>query len=287
MQEAPTMPRPPLRDPRKDPRALLGRALKRLRVAAGYTTQAALAARLDGHGEDSVQKAETGYQIPTDDLILRWLDICDASELDRELIADLVEHAREAEPVIPQFAEPWLSVEPQAAIIHAWALDVLPGQFQTYDYAHAIFIKGGLDEDRAAARAAARVKRAAILDGPDGTRMTAILYEPILHRLAGTPEIMEAQLAHLLALADRPNIVIQVIREPAYFPGHNGQFQIARGRMIPDTLNMINIEDHTTTTPAVVDMAIALFEDIRGYALSAAESQALIREAIQRWRNHQ
>jgi hypothetical protein len=42
------MPRPPLRDPRKDPRALLGRALKRLRVAAGYTTQAALAARLDG-----------------------------------------------------------------------------------------------------------------------------------------------------------------------------------------------------------------------------------------------
>ncbi len=137
---------------------------------------------------------------------------------------------------------------------------MLPGQFQTYDYACAIFIKGGLDEDRAAARAAARVKRAGILDGPEGTRMTAILYEPILHRLVGTFEIMEAQLARLLALADRPNIVVQVIREPAYFPGHNGQFEIARGRMIPDTLNMINIEDHTTTTPAVVDMAIALFE---------------------------
>src|SRR5262249_48319086 len=55
-QEARTMPRPPLRDPKKDPRALLGRALKRLRLAAGVTTQAAMAARLDGYGEDSVQK---------------------------------------------------------------------------------------------------------------------------------------------------------------------------------------------------------------------------------------
>ena len=51
------MPRPSIRDPKKDPRALLGRALKRLRLAAGCTTQAARVARLDGHGEDSVQKA--------------------------------------------------------------------------------------------------------------------------------------------------------------------------------------------------------------------------------------
>lgn len=281
------MPRPPIRDPRKDPRALLGRALKRLRVAAGYTTQAALAARLDGHGADSVQKAETGYQFPTDDLILRWLDTCDASALDRELIADLVEHAREAEPIIPQFAEPWLSVEPQAAIIHAWALDVLPGLLQTYDYAVAMFIKGRLDEDRAAAMATARVKRAAILDASKPTRLTAILYEPILYRLVGTAEIMVAQLTHLLEMADRHKVVIQVVREPAYFQGHNGQFEIASGRTIPDTLVMVNIEDHTTTTPAVVDMAIALFEDIRSFALSAAESRALIQEAIRQWKNQQ
>ena len=208
--------------PRKDPRALLGRALKRLRVAAGYTTQAALAARLDGHGEDSVQKAETGYQLPTDDLILRWLDTCDATGLDREFIADLAEHAREADPVIPQFAEPWLSVEPQAAIIHAWALDVLPGQFQTYDYAHAMFLLHRHSEDKAAAKAAARVKRAAILDSPDGTRMTAVLFEPILHRLVGTSEIVAGQLEHLLTLMDRPNVIIQVVCETGYFPGFAG-----------------------------------------------------------------
>src|SRR5262249_47447859 len=139
--------------------------------------------------------------------------------------------------VIPKFAEPWLEVEPQATLIRTWALDVPPGQLQTYDYAHAMFIKGGLDEDRAAARAAARVKRAVILQGPDGTRMTAILYEPILYRRVGTPEIMAGQLTHLLEMSERPNIVIQVVREAAYFPGHDGQFQIATGRTIADTLN--------------------------------------------------
>jgi hypothetical protein len=287
MQEALTMPRPPIRDPRKDPRALLGRALKRLRVAAGYTTQAALAARLDGHGEDSVQKAETGYQLPTDDLILRWLDTCDASELDRELIADLAEHAREAEPIIPHFAEPWLEVEPEAAIIRAWALDVLPGLLQTYDYAFAMFITGGLDEDRAAARAAARAKRAAILDGPDGTRLTAILHEPILHCRVGTPDIMMGQLEHLLAMVDRPRVIIQVVREAGYFPGRRGQFQIASGRAIPDTLNMITVRDQTTNDPAVVDEATVLFEDIRSYACNVAESRALIQEALQLWKSRQ
>ena len=281
------MPRPPIRDPRKDPRALLGRALKRLRVAAGYTTQAALAARLDGHGEDSVQKAETGYQLPTDDLILRWLDTCDATGLDRELIADLAEHAREADPVIPQFAEPWLSVEPQAAIIHAWALDVLPGQFQTYDYAHAMFLLHRHRQDKAAAKAAARVKRAAILDSPDGTRMTAVLFEPILHRLVGTSEIVAGQLEHLLTLMDRPNVIIQVVCETGYFPGFAGQFEIASGRAIPDTLNMITVRDQTTNDPVVVDEAALLFEEIRSYACHVAESRTLIREAIQQWKNQQ
>ncbi len=281
------MPRPPLRDPKKDPRALLGRALKRLRLAAGITTQAAMAARLDGYGEDSVQKAETGYQLPTEDLVTRWLDACDTTDLDREIVADVYEHAREADPVIPPFAEPWLEVEPQAAIIHAWALDVMPGQFQTYDYAHAMFIKGGLDEDRAAARAAARVKRARILDGPDGTRFTAILYEPILDRMVGTPEIMIGQLEHLLALMDRPNVIIQVVREAGYFPGHNGQFQIASGRAIPATLNMITIRDQTTSDPVVVDEATVLFEQIRSYALNVASSRALIQEALPRWQSQQ
>jgi len=94
---------------------------------------------------------------------------------------------------------------------------------------------------------------------------------------------MVGQLEHLLEMMDRPNVVIQIVPEAGYFLGFAGQFEIARGRTIPDTLNMITVEDQTTNTPAVVDRAIALFEDIRGYALSVADSRVLIQEAIEKW----
>jgi hypothetical protein len=90
-------------------------------------------------------------------------------------------------------------------------------------------------------------------------------------------EVMAAELEHLVELSQQPNVVLQVVREPAYFPGHDGAFAIASGRAIPDTLNMVNIEDHTTNAAALVDRAIALFEDIRGYALTVAESRSLSR----------
>jgi hypothetical protein len=121
----------------------------------------------------------------------------------------------------------------------------------------------------------------------DGTRFTAILYEPLLHRLVGTPEIMIGQLEHLLALMARPNVIIQVIREAGYFLGFEGQFEIARGRAIPDTLNMITLRDQTTSDPVVVDEAAMLFEQIRSYALNVAGSRALIQEALPQWQSQQ
>jgi hypothetical protein len=176
-----------------------------------------------------------------------YLETFHATPGQAESLTEDLELARNlTDPVIPEFAEPWLDVESGASIIHAWGLDTMPGQLQTYDYAHAMFLAGRMDEDKAAARAAARVKRATILDGPEPTRLTAILYEPLLHRLVGAPEIMADQLGHLLEMWQRPNVIIQVVREAGYFVGLRGQFQIATGRAIPDTLNMITIRDQTT-----------------------------------------
>ncbi len=278
------MARPSTRDP-ETPAALLGRHLKRIRLAAGFVTQAALAARLDGYGEDVVSKGETGVQPPTEDCLLKWLDLCQASDEARVYIIELWEVVRSpnASGVIPPFAEPWLRVEGAASIIHIWALDVMPGLLQTYDYAFAMFVARGMSEDKAAAKAAARVKRQSILDGDEPTRVTAILYEPLLNRLVGTPQIMAGELANLLALSQRPSVIIQVVREAGYFPGFEGQFEIASGRTIPDTLCMVTVQDQTTNTPAVVDEAIVLFEEIRGYAVTVTESRVIIQEALQRW----
>jgi hypothetical protein len=145
------------------------------------------------------------------------------------------ELALKREGPIPEFIELWLAREAAAAFLRLWALNVLPGLLQTYDYAHAMFTLSGLDEDEAAEKAAARIQRQAILDGPDATQVTAIIYEPVLHCLLGAPEIMAKQLTHILEMSRRPNLVIQVVRDTGYFPGrrHSSRSPAARRSPIP------------------------------------------------------
>jgi transcriptional regulator with XRE-family HTH domain len=282
------MPRPSIRDPKKDPRALLGRALKRLRLAAGYTTQAALAARLDGHGEDSVQKAETGYQLPSDDLVLRWLDACNATGLDRELVGDLVEHAREGSSGIRAFFEKYATAEQKAAFLRIWGLQLIPGPLQTREYAEALFQTGGLDEDETAEQTDLRMKRQAKVNGPDAAHITALIYESALHLLVGTPQTMATQLERLLELSRRRNLVIQVVPDTgSYFPGLDGPFAIASGPDIADTVDVVAVEDHVQDDPAAAARIIALFEEIRSYARNAAESRAVMTEALHTWNSQQ
>jgi hypothetical protein len=91
----------------------------------------------------------------------------------------------------------------------------------------------------------------------------------------------------LLKLAERRGITLQVVPNAGYFPGVRGPFDIAIGIAISDTVNMVTVEDHVSDEPDAVATVIALFEEIRSYALNAADSRALVTEATQRWKSRQ
>ncbi|HEY6790229.1 MAG TPA: Scr1 family TA system antitoxin-like transcriptional regulator [Trebonia sp.] len=181
----------------------LGAELRQLRIAAGYPTIQALAARIDGYGESLITKVEQGKRTASKQLFPAWLDAC-AAHIDdktpvltdglRRALTALWELALKREGPIPEFIELWLKREAAATFLRLWALNALPGLLQTYDYAHAMFIHSGLDEDEAAEKAAVRLQRQAILEGPDATQVTTIIYAPVLHSLVGTPAIMARQL---------------------------------------------------------------------------------------------
>jgi hypothetical protein len=109
----------------------------------------------------------------------------------------------------------------------------------------------------------------------------------VLYCRVGTPEIMIRQLEDLLEVSRRPNVVLQIVREDGYFVGRRGQFDLASGDEIPDTLVMYNVEDQTQDDRALASKAAALFERIRGYALTIEESRAIIREAVEHWNSQQ
>ena len=213
--------------------------------------------------------------------------MCGASAETRDLLTGLWTVVRALNAGIPQFFAKYVEAEEQAAFLRLWGLLLIPGPLQASEYAHAMFRAGGLAEEEAAEQAALRMKRQTILHGPDPAHVTALIYEPVLSRLVGSPEIMTAQLAHLLEMSDRRNVIIQVVPDTGYFPGLRGAFEIASGPEIADTVDMVTVEDYVTDDPPVARKVVALFEEIRSYALNANESRAHVQEAIERWNSQQ
>ena len=288
----------PLSEPESIPAAVrLGEELRQLRIAAGYPSIQALAARIDGYGESLIAKVEQGRRTASRQLFPAWLDACAVhietkapvlTDGHRRALTALWEIALQREGPIPEFFERYAAAEEKAAFLRMRGLLLIPGPLQTREYAHAMFLRGGLDEDVAAERTEARMKRRARVDGPDAAHVTALIFEFALHRLVGTPEVMVGQLENLLELSQRRNVIIQVVPDDgSFFPGLDGPFHIASGPVISDTVDMVAVEDNVTDEPDVAGRVIALFEEVRSYALNAAESRTVIREALQRWSQQQ
>jgi transcriptional regulator with XRE-family HTH domain len=280
------MPRPKSRDPESDPIAALGEELERLRLAAGISTQDALARKVN-FGREAITKVESGAEVPSDNLYQKWLEACRASDETRRFLDRMLADARRARSRLPQSIETWIGNEAKAVFLRLWGLLIIPAQLQTREYAHAMLLTTGKGEDWAAEQAGIRIGRQGTLDDPDPAHVTAVIHQHALHNLVGTPEVMIAQLEHLLDLSRQYNVHIQVVRDTGYFVGTDGAFEIASGDEIPDTLLMLNMREQATEDRALARTALAVFDEIRSYALSAEDSRALISEAIERWKTQQ
>lgn len=280
------MPRRNSRDPESDPAAAFGEALGRLREAAGFATQEAVAARLN-YGHDTISRWETGAVVPDETQVNRLLDEYGVTGVSRENTLTMWRLARKAKGPIREFFQKYFEEELEAAFLRVWGLLMVPGPIQTRDYAHAMFLAGGLDEDEAAEQTELRMRRRARVDGPDPAHVTALIHERALYFQVGTPETMIDQLTDLLGLSRRSNVVLQLIPDEGYFSGVEGPFEIASGPSISDIVDQVTVVDYVTDDSAVVGKVIARFAAIHGYARNVAESRTLITEAITFWQSQQ
>src|SRR5690348_12958665 len=195
------------RDPETNPAAFLGGELRRARVAAGFSSQDALAAKL-GFDRTVVAKAETGERPPTDDVLAAW---CAACRLDDELFGRLAVLARRADGPVPTWFEDWLRAEGEAHTLRFWQPLIVPGLLQTAEYARALFLAAAADDAKADELVAVRLERQLVFDRADPPHLVTILGESVLHRLIGSAAIMSDQLSHLADMAERPNVQVQVV----------------------------------------------------------------------------
>lgn len=153
------------RDPETSPAVFLGRELKRARIAAGFKSQDALAARL-GFDRTVITKAESGGRPPSDDVLTAW---CEACEFDIDLFSRLAVLARSGDGPIPTWFEDSLEAERQATMLRIWQPLLIPGLLQTADYARELFLVAQTDtsDETIDALVAARLARQVILDQAD------------------------------------------------------------------------------------------------------------------------
>ncbi|MCO6003736.1 helix-turn-helix domain-containing protein [Actinoallomurus purpureus] len=115
--------------------------------------------------------------------------------------------------VLPAKFSIFLGLETAAFSIEAYRSQLLYGLFQTPDYARALMSVDvlRLSPEEVDRRVELRMARQELLTKEDPLRVWAILDESVLHRVVGSRQVMRAQLQHLLRLAERPNVVIQLL----------------------------------------------------------------------------
>jgi hypothetical protein len=142
--------------------------------------------------------------------------------------------------VLPDWFAAYLSLEQAALQIRAYEAEFVHGLLQTEAYARALL---GAGNPHAAAeaterRVALRMRRQELLSRPSPPRVWIVMDETVLRWPVGGPEVMRAQIDHLIAVNDLPHVTLQIMPfrngpHPAMRAGAFHLFRF-RARELPD-----------------------------------------------------
>ncbi|MEU5550730.1 helix-turn-helix transcriptional regulator [Micromonospora sp. NPDC047793] len=200
------------------PRRQLGRTLRDLRTEAGITLDAAAEAL-----ECSRQKV---WRIESGLGSVRGVDVramCELYAARAELTRALTALATETRAkgwwhaygdAIPDWFELYVGLESAASGLRFYKNSLVPGIFQTRDYARGIYRidqPDMTDDDRERA-VDLRLQRQSLLTRrlPKPPQVQVVLCESVLLRPVVSSAAMAEQLRHLLRLTEQPNISIRV-----------------------------------------------------------------------------
>jgi transcriptional regulator with XRE-family HTH domain len=219
------------------PRRQLGRYLRDLRNAAGITTK--LAARELERSEPTLWRIETGQTS------VRSLDVKAMCELYRatpDMTQALVSLAKETKAkgwwqaygdVVPEWLDIYIGLEAAAVRLSTYQSELVPGLFQTHDYAYTVFRDDnpGVSDAEIERRVELRLARQAIVRRPiDPPLIQAAIGEQVLLRPVGSRGVMAAQLDKLAEASELSNVKLRILPfEAGYHPGMlSGAFTILR-----------------------------------------------------------
>ncbi|MFH8464773.1 helix-turn-helix domain-containing protein [Streptomyces sp. NPDC017991] len=166
--------------------------------------------------------------------------------------------------------------------VRTYEVQLIPGLLQTAEYGRAVTVASRAWQTPAEIDQFVQVRlaRQRRLTDKDPMSLWAVLAEGVLRQHVGGPTVMQAQLEHLLAMAERPNITVQVL--PFARGAHSGMFGPYLLLSFPQvtSLDLVLTETPTGNIWVEREPAVAyyrtLFDDARTTALPPTESRTLI-----------
>ena len=233
-------------------RILLGAQLRRLREARRITLEDAGKVIRASHSKISrLETGRVGFKDRDVSDLLTFYGVTDEEE--REALRALARRANtpgwwhDYSDVLPSWFEAYVGLEEVATQVRAYEVQFVPGLLQTEDYARAVTLLGHDDAPPGEneRRVRLRMARQVVLDKPEPPNVWAVVDEAVLRRPVGSPAVMQGQLKHLITMAQRPNVTIQVM--PFQAGGHSaagGPFSILRFAE-PDLPDVVYLEQLT------------------------------------------
>jgi transcriptional regulator with XRE-family HTH domain len=215
-------------------RRQLSRQLRELRTAAGFTTMDAAAAAT-GLSRATISRIESAKQVILPRTVRLLCQIYGIGSPTLDQLLRLAEASEERgwqleyAGVVPEWFERYVGEESDATDLRTYEAEFVPGLLQTADYCRAVCTAvmpdtSRKDLDRAVEFRAARQTRLTAKRAP---KLHAVINEAVLRRQVGGPDVLSAQLRHLLTMAERPNITVQVLPfESGAHPAMTGSFTI-------------------------------------------------------------
>ncbi|MDQ0846056.1 helix-turn-helix transcriptional regulator [Streptomyces sp. V1I6] len=255
---------------------VFGQQLKLCRMRAGL--ERAELGSMTGYSASTIASFEQGRRIPPPKFIDKADELLDAGGL---LKAGKEEVARAQ---YPAFFRDAARLEGEAAELHLYAVQAVPGLLQTEEYTRALLTKRRplLTEETIEQRVSARLARQEIFNSWPAPLMSFVIEEAVLRRPYGGTAVLRGQLEHLLLIGEKRNVEIQVMpldREDN--AGVDGPFTLITRKGGAQVV-YLEVQGRSTlvTDPEEARAIAARYGIIRAQALTPRESLAFVEKLL-------
>lgn len=275
-------------------RRRLGMALKRAREEAGKTQDEA-AAVIDS-AASKISRLEQGQSSLRQTDLNLLCEFYGVGVQDAAMMRELAKVGRQRgrwstyRDTLPMWFRQYADLEDEASEIRSYQAEIIPGMLQAEGYMRQLFNTStpSCTEQEAARHIEVRAGRQRLLDRQD-IQHSFIISESAIRRVIGDPVTMHDQLAHLVKLSSRPNIVLQVLPFDAQtYAAASFNFTILR--FADAASDVIYVESYTGADyhdgPDAVRAYERLWSAQSSAALGTVESRKLIGRIADDWGTH-